>query len=58
MIKPRALRLGDRIAAISLSSGRPHVFPGGYSDGKRQLEEAFGVQVIESRHAASPSLSF
>ncbi len=51
MIKPRALRPGDRIAAISLSSGWPHVFPGAYQDGKRQLEEAFGVQVIESRHA-------
>src|SRR6476659_10005867 len=51
MIKPRALRPGDRIAAISLSSGWPNVFPGAYRDGKRQLEEAFGVQVIESRHA-------
>jgi muramoyltetrapeptide carboxypeptidase LdcA involved in peptidoglycan recycling len=51
MIKPRALRPGDRIAAISLSSGWPNVYPGAYCDGKRQLEEAFGVQVIESRHA-------
>jgi muramoyltetrapeptide carboxypeptidase LdcA involved in peptidoglycan recycling len=51
MIKPRALRPGDRIAAISLSSGWPYVFPGAYRDGKRQLEEAFGIQVIESRHA-------
>ena len=55
MIKPRALRRGDRIAAISLSNGWPHVFPGAYYDGKRQFENAFGVQVIESRHAlASP----
>ncbi len=51
MIQPRALRHGDRIAAISLSSGWPNVFPGAYRDGKRRLEEAFGVQVIESRHA-------
>jgi muramoyltetrapeptide carboxypeptidase LdcA involved in peptidoglycan recycling len=50
MIKPRALRSGDRIAAISLSSGWPSVFPGAYRDGKRQLEETYGVQVIESRH--------
>jgi muramoyltetrapeptide carboxypeptidase LdcA involved in peptidoglycan recycling len=50
VIKPRALRRGDRIAVISLSSGWPSVFPGAYCDGKRQLEEAFGVQVIESRH--------
>ena len=51
MIKPRALRPGDRIAAISLSSGWPKVFPAAYCDGKRQFEKAFGVQVIESRHA-------
>ncbi|HEY4739006.1 MAG TPA: S66 peptidase family protein [Candidatus Acidoferrales bacterium] len=51
MIKPRALRRGDRVAAISLSSGWPNIFPRAYRDGKRQLEEAFGVQVIESRHA-------
>jgi muramoyltetrapeptide carboxypeptidase LdcA involved in peptidoglycan recycling len=53
MIKPRALRPGDRIAAISLSSGWPNVFPAAYCDGKRQLEEAFGVEVVESRHALS-----
>src|SRR5215813_1797426 len=50
MIKPRALHPGDRVAAISLSGGWPSVYPGAYCDGKRQLEEAFGVQVIESRH--------
>jgi muramoyltetrapeptide carboxypeptidase LdcA involved in peptidoglycan recycling len=55
MIKPRALRRGDRIAAISLSHGWPHVFPEAYRDGKRQFENAFGIQVIESRYAlASP----
>jgi muramoyltetrapeptide carboxypeptidase LdcA involved in peptidoglycan recycling len=51
MIKPRALRRGDRIAAISLSSGWPNVFPAAYYDGKRQFENAFGVRVIESPHA-------
>ncbi len=51
MIKPRALRPGDRIAAISLSRGWPSVFPRAYQDGKRQLQETFGVEVVESRHA-------
>jgi muramoyltetrapeptide carboxypeptidase LdcA involved in peptidoglycan recycling len=51
MIKPRALRPGDRIATISLSSGWPSVYPRAYMDGKRQLQEAFGVEVIESRYA-------
>jgi len=51
MIKPRPLHPGDRVAAISLSRGWPGVYPAAYRDGKRQLEEAFGIQVIESRHA-------
>jgi muramoyltetrapeptide carboxypeptidase LdcA involved in peptidoglycan recycling len=51
MIQPRALRPGDRIAAISLSRGWPSVYPRAYHDGKRQLEETFGIEVVESRHA-------
>jgi len=51
MIKPRALRPGDRIATISLSHGWPSVFPRAYEDGKRQLMESFGVEVVESRYA-------
>jgi len=51
MIKPRTLRRGDRVAAISLSRGWPNVYPRAYQDGKRQLQEAFGVEVVESRHA-------
>jgi muramoyltetrapeptide carboxypeptidase LdcA involved in peptidoglycan recycling len=51
MIKPRALRPGDKVAAISLSRGWPSVYPRSYQDGKRQLQEAFGVKVIESRYA-------
>jgi len=51
MRKPAALRPGDRVAAVSLSWGGPGSFPHRYQAGKRQLEETFGVQVIESRHA-------
>ena len=51
MIKPRALRPGDKIAAISLSRGWSSAFPQAYQDGKRRLQETFGVEVIESRHA-------
>jgi len=51
MIKPRTLRPGDRVAAISLSRGWPSVYPRAYQDGKRQLQEVFGVEVVESRHA-------
>jgi muramoyltetrapeptide carboxypeptidase LdcA involved in peptidoglycan recycling len=51
MIKPRTLRPGDRVAAVSLSHGWPSVYPRAYQDGKRQFEEAFGVEVVETRHA-------
>jgi muramoyltetrapeptide carboxypeptidase LdcA involved in peptidoglycan recycling len=51
MIKPRALRPGDKVATISLSRGWPSVYARSYQDGKRQLQEAFGVQVVESRYA-------
>jgi hypothetical protein len=51
MIKPRTLGQGDRVAAVSLSSGWPSVYPRAYEDGKRQFQEAFDVEVVESRHA-------
>ena len=51
MLKPPALCPGDRIAAVSLSWGGPSVFPHRYEAGKRQLEAAFGVKVVEVRHA-------
>lgn len=51
MIKPPVLRPGNRVSAVSLSWGGPGLFPHRYNEGKRQLEEAFGVTVVESRHA-------
>ena len=50
-IKPKILRPGSRIAAISLSWGGPGIFPYRYDIGKRQFEEEFGVTVIETEHA-------
>ncbi len=55
LIKPGRLRAGDRIAAISLSSGLAGLFPNRYAQGKRQLEEAFGVELVDLAHThASP----
>jgi muramoyltetrapeptide carboxypeptidase LdcA involved in peptidoglycan recycling len=48
--KPPRLRTGDRLAAVSLSWGGPAVFPWRYEAGKRQLEDAFGVEVVEMPH--------
>ena len=53
MIKPRKLHPGDKVAAVTLSWGGPSVFPGRYQAGKRQLEESFGVQVVEMPHTLS-----
>ena len=50
-IKPRALRRGSRIAAITLSWGGPGTIPYRYEIGKRQFEQEFGVSVIETKHA-------
>ena len=49
--KPKMLRPGSCIAAISLSWGAPGIFPYRYQIGKRQFEEEFGVRVIETEHA-------
>lgn len=51
MIKPPQLLPGDTVAAVSLSWGGAHKFPQRYLAGKRQLEQTFGVRVVESRHA-------
>ena len=51
MIKARKLSPGDRVAAISPSWGGPGEFPHRYEAGKRQLEEEFGLEVVETRHA-------
>lgn len=53
MKKPRKLRAGDTIAAVTLSWGGPNVFPDRYEAGKRQLEKTFGVRVVEMPHTLS-----
>jgi muramoyltetrapeptide carboxypeptidase LdcA involved in peptidoglycan recycling len=51
MYKPPKLNPGDTVATITLSWGGPATFPHRYVAGKRQLEETFGVKVIESKYA-------
>lgn len=56
LFKPKKLERGDKVAAISLSWGGPGTFPHRYEAGKQQLQEAFGVTVVETPHAlCSPS---
>jgi muramoyltetrapeptide carboxypeptidase LdcA involved in peptidoglycan recycling len=50
-LKPKKLLPGDKVAAISMSWGGPGILPHRYEAGKRQLQEAFGVTVVETPHA-------
>ena len=50
-IKPKKLKPGDKVAAISMSWGGPGTFRHRYEAGKRQLQEALGVTVVETAHA-------
>ena len=47
MIKPKQLHPGDKVAAVSLSWGGAGTFPHRYQAGKKQLEDTFGVELIE-----------
>jgi muramoyltetrapeptide carboxypeptidase LdcA involved in peptidoglycan recycling len=50
MIKPSRLYPGDKVATVSLSWGGPGAIPGRYDAGVRQLEETFGLKVVEMPH--------
>lgn len=47
LLRPPRLRAGDRVAALTLSWGGPGTFPHRYEAGKIQLQEAFGLDVVE-----------
>lgn len=53
MIKPSKLQAGDKIAAVSLSWGGPGTLRAKYEHGKKQLEDTFGVTVIEMTHTCA-----
>lgn len=55
LIKPSRLQSGDTVAIVSLSWGGPATFPARYEAGKRQLVEAFNVNVIEMPSALKPA---
>ena len=55
MIKPSALQPGDKVAALTLSWGGPGTYPHRYEVGKKQLEEAFKLQVVEMACTLKPA---
>jgi muramoyltetrapeptide carboxypeptidase LdcA involved in peptidoglycan recycling len=50
-IKPKRLRAGDTVAAITLSSGLAAIYPHVYETAKKNLEQLFGLKVIHTPHA-------
>jgi muramoyltetrapeptide carboxypeptidase LdcA involved in peptidoglycan recycling len=50
-LKPRRLRPGDTVAAISLSQSLAPEVPHRYAVGKQQIEQTFAVKVIETPNA-------
>ncbi|MFL7808103.1 MAG: S66 peptidase family protein [Anaerolineae bacterium] len=53
LVKPRKLQPGDIVAAVTLSWGGPATYPHRYEAGKRQLEDEFGLTVVEMPHTLS-----
>jgi muramoyltetrapeptide carboxypeptidase LdcA involved in peptidoglycan recycling len=51
MKKPHVLRPGDKVATISLSWGGAGERPHRYQAGKQQLQEVFGLEVVETTNA-------
>lgn len=51
MIKPHKLNKGDKVATISLSWGGAGDLPHRYLAGKKQIEETFGLHVVETKNA-------
>ncbi len=51
MIKPKKLQKGDKVATISLSWGGAGAFPQRYQAGKQQMQDVFGLEVVETKHA-------
>lgn len=56
MIKPKHLKKWDKVATVSLSWGGPWAAPERYFAGKKQLEEQFGVKVIEMTNTMQDSI--
>ena len=55
MIKPKKLKKGDKVATISLSWGGAGEIPYRYEAGKKQLQETFDVEVVETKNARKPN---
>ncbi|HEX8278042.1 MAG TPA: LD-carboxypeptidase [Segetibacter sp.] len=51
LIKPKLLQEGDTVATVSLSDGGAGEFLHRYEIGKKQLQDIFGLKVVETNNA-------
>ncbi|HEV2565880.1 MAG TPA: S66 peptidase family protein [Microvirga sp.] len=51
LVRPQALKAGDRVAIVSTSWGGPAVFPHRYEAGKKVLADVFRLEPVEMPHA-------
>lgn len=50
LVRPRRLKAGDRVAAVSPSWGGPGALPQRYAAGKRQVWDELGLELVEMPH--------
>jgi muramoyltetrapeptide carboxypeptidase LdcA involved in peptidoglycan recycling len=55
LLKPKALQKGDKVATISLSWGGAGEIPYRYEQGKKQIQDIFGLEVVETKNALKPA---
>ena len=55
LVKPKKLEKGDTVALISLSWGGASEYKDRYLVGKNQIEETFGLKVVETPNALKPA---
>ena len=53
--KPKVLNRGDKVATISLSWGGAGELLDRYEKGKKQLQDTFGLNVVETKNALKPA---
>ncbi|RQO74392.1 LD-carboxypeptidase [Pedobacter sp. KBW06] len=51
LITPNRLNIGDKVATISMSWGAAGELPYRYQKGKERLNQVFGLNVVETKHA-------
>ncbi len=58
LVKPKTLQKGDKVATISLSWGGAGEIPYRYEQGKKQIQDIFGLEVVETNEDYAKFLNY